>query len=121
MVLNFLSGGAAINVLARLHHVALTVVDMGVDADLPQHPHLLHHKIARGTANMLDQPAMTQAQLEQALHIGATLAAQAAAQGHTVVALGEMGIGNTTRRHRHHLRTDRRHPRPGHRPRHRPH
>ena len=96
MVLNFLAGGAAINVLARLHHVALTVVDMGVDADLPQHPQLLHHKIARGTANMLHQPALTPEQLETALKTGAALAAQAAAQGHTVVALGEMGIGNTT-------------------------
>ncbi len=96
MVLNFLAGGAAINVLARLHHVALTVVDMGVDADLPEHPQLRRHKLARGTANMLHSPALTPEQLEAALQIGADLAAEAAAKGHTVVALGEMGIGNTT-------------------------
>ena len=96
MVLNFLSGGAAINVLARLNSVALTVVDMGVDADLPQHPQLLDHKIARGTANMLKAPALTQQQLDQALETGAKLAQQSAENGHTVVALGEMGIGNTT-------------------------
>lgn len=96
MVLNFLAGGAAINVLARLQQVALTVVDMGVDADLPQHPQLLHHKLARGTANMLHAPALTPHQLDGALLTGSSLAAEAAATGHTVVALGEMGIGNTT-------------------------
>ncbi len=96
MALNFLAGGAAINVLARLNNVALTVVDMGIDADLPAHPQLLDRKIARGTANMLHTPAMTAAQLQQALATGAELAQQAAAAGHTVVALGEMGIGNTT-------------------------
>ncbi len=78
MVLNFLAGGAAINVLARLHSVALTVVDMGVDADLPQHPQLLHHKLARGTANMLHGPALSSDQLDAALASRLGLAAQAA-------------------------------------------
>lgn len=96
MVLNFLAGGAAINVLARLHGVDLRVVDMGVDADLDRAPGLLHHKIARGTANMLHQPAMTDEQLAQALQVGAQLASEAAAEGVTVLAVGEMGIGNTT-------------------------
>ena len=96
MVLNFLAGGAAINVLARLHGVDLRVVDMGVDADLDRTSGLLHHKIARGTANMLRQAAMTDEQLAQALRVGAQLASEAAADGVTVLAIGEMGIGNTT-------------------------
>jgi nicotinate-nucleotide--dimethylbenzimidazole phosphoribosyltransferase len=96
MVLNFLAHGAAINVLSKLHHVALHVVDMGVDADLPDSPLLLRHKIAPGTRNMLHEPAMSDAQLAQALQVGADLAAQAAAAGHTFLAIGEMGIGNTT-------------------------
>jgi nicotinate-nucleotide--dimethylbenzimidazole phosphoribosyltransferase len=96
MVLNFLAGGAAINVLARLHNVALYVVDIGVDADFHDIPGLLHHKIARGTANMLHAPAMTDAELAQALSIGSAIADSAAASGQTMIAIGEMGIGNTT-------------------------
>jgi len=96
MVLNFLAGGAAINVLARLHNVALHVVDIGVDADFHGIPGLLHHKVARGTANMLHAPAMTDAELAQALSIGFAIADSAAAGGQTMIAIGEMGIGNTT-------------------------
>ncbi len=67
VVLSFLARGAAINVLARLHHRALTIVDLGVDlamADLPDHPQLLRPKLTRGTANMLDHPALTPAELD---------------------------------------------------------
>ena len=96
MVLNFLTGGAAINVLARLHKVALHVVDIGVDADFHGIPGLLHHKVARGTANMLHAPAMTDAELAQALSIGSAIADSAAASAQTMIAIGEMGIGNTT-------------------------
>src|SRR5580692_10231368 len=45
MVLNFLARGAAINVLASIHDVALRVIDVGVDADLHDAPSLLHHKV----------------------------------------------------------------------------
>jgi nicotinate-nucleotide--dimethylbenzimidazole phosphoribosyltransferase len=96
MVLNYLAGGAAVNVLARLHQVALHVVDAGVDADLTGIEGLLHRKVARGTANMLHAPAMTGEQLAQALAIGSELAGNAAAAGVQVLAVGEMGIGNTT-------------------------
>jgi nicotinate-nucleotide--dimethylbenzimidazole phosphoribosyltransferase len=96
MVLNYLAGGAAVNVLARLHGVELHVVDVGVDADLSGVDGLLHCKVARGTANMLHVPAMNEEQLAQALAIGARLADDAAAGGVQVVAVGEMGIGNTT-------------------------
>lgn len=96
MVLNFLNGGAAVNVLARLHDVALHVVDVGVDADFDGVAGLLHHKISRGTRNMLHAAAMTDEDLSQALHVGAQLADEAASAGHTLIAIGEMGIGNTT-------------------------
>ena len=96
MILNFLAEGAAINVLSRLHHVDLHVVDVGVDADLAPAPGLLQHKIARGTRNMLLEPAMTDEQVAKALQLGADLAAECAAAGHTFLAIGEMGIGNTT-------------------------
>jgi nicotinate-nucleotide--dimethylbenzimidazole phosphoribosyltransferase len=96
MVLNFLAEGAAINVLARLHGVVLSVVDVGVDADFGAIAGLLHRKVARGAANMLHQPAMSGDQLAQALSIGAEMAELAVAAGQTMVAIGEMGIGNTT-------------------------
>jgi nicotinate-nucleotide--dimethylbenzimidazole phosphoribosyltransferase len=96
MVLNFLAGGAAVNVLARQYGIQLQVVDMGVDAEFTDIAGLRQYKVARGTASMLHQAAMTDEQLAQALHVGATLAAEAAAEGVTLLAIGEMGIGNTT-------------------------
>lgn len=96
MVLNFLRGGAAVNVLARLHGVDLHIVDMGVDAVFGEMPGLLDRKVARGSANMLHGPAMSDVQLAQALKAGASLAAEAAERGVMLLALGEMGIGNTT-------------------------
>jgi nicotinate-nucleotide--dimethylbenzimidazole phosphoribosyltransferase len=96
MVLNFLSEGAAINVLSRLHKAALHVVDVGVDADLGAMPGLLHHKVRRGTRNILYEAAMSEEEVEQALGVGYQLGVEAAATGHTMLAIGEMGIGNTT-------------------------
>lgn len=96
MVLNFLSGGAAINVLARLHQARLHVVDVGVDADLGTHTGLLHRKVRRGTRNLLCEPAMSREEALSALRVGYELGVEAARSGHSMVAIGEMGIGNTT-------------------------
>ena len=96
MVLNFLRQGAAVNVLAALHRAELQVVDVGVDADFGDIPGLSHHKIAKGTNNMLREPAMSDEHLAQALEVGAMIAKAAADSGKTLVAAGEMGIGNTT-------------------------
>jgi nicotinate-nucleotide--dimethylbenzimidazole phosphoribosyltransferase len=96
MVLSFMAEGAAINVLARLHRVALHVVDVGVDADLASAPGLLHHKVRAGSRNMLKEASMSEDEIGQALAVGAHLGAEAAAAGHTLLAIGEMGIGNTT-------------------------
>ena len=96
MVLNFLAGGAAINVLARLHQVDLHVIDVGVNADFSAAPGLTHSKVARGTRNMRREPAMDEVELLQALTVGGRLAQRAAAEGQTMIAIGEMGIGNTT-------------------------
>jgi nicotinate-nucleotide--dimethylbenzimidazole phosphoribosyltransferase len=96
MLLNFLAEGAAINVLARLHGAALHVVDVGVDADFGSIPGLLHHKVRGGTRNMLREAAMSEEEVEKALNIGYQLGSEAAAAGHTIIAIGEMGIGNTT-------------------------
>lgn len=96
MVLNFLAGGAAVNVLARLHDLTLHVVDVGVNADFNHIEGLLHHKVSNGTKNMLRDAAMTDDELSRALLVGAQLANEAADAGRTLLAVGEMGIGNTT-------------------------
>ncbi len=94
MVHNFLSGGAAICVLARQFGAALTVVDAGVAATLPMHPQLLDRKIALGTENFLHTPAMTRTQCLEALEAGIAIGRQYAPHGAMI--FGEMGIGNTT-------------------------
>ncbi len=96
MVLNFLSGGAAINVLARLNHVEVNVVDVGVDADLSSHAGLIQSKVRRGSRNMLREAAMSEEELEEALAAGRALAEAAYAESRNLIAVGEMGIGNTT-------------------------
>lgn len=96
MVLNFLRGGAAINVFARQHGFAMRVVDAGVNHVFDAHADLVHAKVGMGTQNFLLEPAMTLAQCEQALSAGAELAAEEVAAGSNVLAFGEMGIGNTS-------------------------
>ncbi|MFN4100138.1 MAG: nicotinate-nucleotide--dimethylbenzimidazole phosphoribosyltransferase [Pararhodobacter sp.] len=92
MVLNFLSGGAAANVFARVNNVALQVVDAGVAGEPLEHPHLINRRIAAGTENFLDGPAMSAAQAQQALDHGADVARAAVGEA---LAFGEMGIANT--------------------------
>lgn len=96
MVVNFSSGGAAINALARHAGARLTLVDIGVAADLPDLPGLRRAKIAPGTANIARGPAMTRYQALQAINVGIGTAREAVAEGAGVIGLGEMGIGNTT-------------------------
>lgn len=97
MVQNFLAGGAAINQFCRQHAVPLKVVDAGLDgAPLADHPNLIQARVANGSADFTQQPAMTPMQFEQAMTSGAKLARQSLAQGADVLSFGEMGIGNTT-------------------------
>lgn len=96
MVHNFLRGGAAINVLARQAGAEVRVVDIGVASALPTLPGLVAHKVRPGTANMARGPAMSRQEAQQCLEIGITLAAQCDHDGVSLVATGDMGIGNTT-------------------------
>jgi nicotinate-nucleotide--dimethylbenzimidazole phosphoribosyltransferase len=96
MVLNFLAHGAAVNVLAKLHQAEVNVVDVGVDADFDLIDGLQHHKVRRGTRNMIREPAMNADELTKALDVGFKLADDAKARRHNLIAVGEMGIGNTT-------------------------
>ncbi len=95
MVENFLAGGAAINVFTRTQGLPLAVVDCGVAHDFGQRDALIDAKIAAGTENYLEAPAMSAQQCSQALENGVQLVAGYAEQGCNVIGLGEMGIGNT--------------------------
>lgn len=96
MVLNFLRGGAGVNVLARHAGIEVRVVDIGVAFDFGAAPRLLHKKIMPGTKNLLVEPAMNLVQAEQSLQVGIDLATEAARQDIGLIGTGEMGIGNTT-------------------------
>ena len=94
MVANYAAGGAAVSVLARRAGARLVVVDCGVAEPLPV-PGVLDRRLGAGTASMLEGPAMTREQALAALETGIALAAEELG-GAGCVALGEMGIGNST-------------------------
>ena len=96
MVVNLLRGGAAISVLARQAGARVVIADVGVAGDLPEHPDLLNRKIAPGTANFAQGPAMTREQATRSLEAGVEIVMDQVSQGLDLVATGEMGIGNTT-------------------------
>ncbi len=101
MVANFAAGGAAINAFARLNDASFAVVNMGVDAELSQFglsesENLIEAPVAAGTQDITSGPAMSEAELYQALSTGIRLADECADAGYQAVAVGEMGIGNTT-------------------------
>jgi nicotinate-nucleotide--dimethylbenzimidazole phosphoribosyltransferase len=100
MVANYLRGGAAVNVLARRAGAAVRVADFGVKhwpKGLPRTDPLVSVPVRRGTANFLHGPAMSRAEALQAVQAGLELAdSWISTEGFRVVALGEMGIGNTT-------------------------
>ncbi len=96
MVYNFLRGGAAINALARHVGARMVVVDVGVAVDLRPHPELVKRKVAYGTANIAEGPALTVAQAREAIEVGIAVVEDEIARGLDVVGTGDMGIGNTT-------------------------
>jgi nicotinate-nucleotide--dimethylbenzimidazole phosphoribosyltransferase len=96
MVLNFLRGGAGVNVLARHVGADVRVVDIGVAPALPALPGLIDRRVTAGTGSFLHEPAMTEAQARQAVKAGIALATDAAQEGIGVLGTGDMGIGNTT-------------------------
>lgn len=96
MVLNFLAGGAAVNVFSTLAGLDLKVVDAGVRGDFAPDSRLLDRKVAMGSANMMREPAMTEAQLNLCFEHGEAIIEDLAQQGCTLVGFGEMGIGNTS-------------------------
>jgi len=96
MVRNFARGGAAISVLARTWNARLEVVNVGTVHPLEDLPGVLDNRVGPGTANLAQGPAMSAAQLHDALTAGHDAAERAAIGGAHLFIGGEMGIGNTT-------------------------
>jgi nicotinate-nucleotide--dimethylbenzimidazole phosphoribosyltransferase len=95
MLANFAAGGAAICVLARLAGADLHVFDLGVRSPVDA-PDVRDLRVAAGTADIAEGPAMTLEQAARALQAGRDVAAELAGGGTGVIGLGEMGIGNST-------------------------
>ncbi|MGI5274350.1 nicotinate-nucleotide--dimethylbenzimidazole phosphoribosyltransferase [Nonomuraea sp. CA-218870] len=96
MVSNFLAGGAVANAFAAQAGASVTVVDVGVAADLPDHPRLVKRKIGYGTADLSRGPAMTGEDVVRALEAGIGVARDLVASGARCLITGDMGIANTT-------------------------
>jgi nicotinate-nucleotide--dimethylbenzimidazole phosphoribosyltransferase len=95
MVINFVSGGAGINVLARLCGAGVRVVDIGVASEIAV-PGVTRAKIRLGTGNFTREAAMSPGEALQALVTGIDIAGEEIAAGIRIMGTGEMGIGNTT-------------------------
>ena len=96
MVLNFLAGGAAINVFCRQNQIALHIINAGVNYDFQGQEQLIDASIGYGTRNFLEESAMTGEQLRQCFEKARALVKGVAANGCNVIGFGEMGIGNTS-------------------------
>ena len=96
MVLNFLGGGAAINVFCKQNDINLKIIDAGVDYKFPKDIGIIDAKIANGTKNMRQEPAMSIEECGAALQKGAEFVRKEAKSGCNTIAFGEMGIGNTS-------------------------
>lgn len=100
MVHHFLAGGACANVLASRFALDFVVVDVGVAGEItvPQRPaaQFVNCKVRRGTHNMLRSDAMSRCDAVAAIEAGRRVAAAVIDSGADVIAVGEMGIGNTT-------------------------
>ena len=96
MVINFLNGGAAINVFCHQNNISLHVIDAGVKTDFPECNDLIKAKIGRGTKNFCKEAAMSFDECERAIGEGAELSRTVPLSTCNVIGFGEMGIGNTS-------------------------
>ena len=93
---NFTQGGGGVNMFCRQHGFKLRIIDVGVDYDLSAVEGIINRKIARGTKNFLYEPAMSEAEFDQAIQVGSELVDECIAEGCQVLCVGEMGIANTS-------------------------
>ncbi|PML57877.1 nicotinate-nucleotide--dimethylbenzimidazole phosphoribosyltransferase [Vibrio lentus] len=97
MVLNFLSGGAAINCFCAVNNVDITVVDTGIllpvesDSDM-----LISQRLGKRTNNFANEAAMSLETVERGIELGTELVSRTISNGTNIIMFGEMGIGNTS-------------------------
>lgn len=101
MVVNFLAGGAGVNVLARAHQATVRVVDLSVDVDYADlganvPDEVIAHRIRRGADDIADRAAMTLEESAAAFSVGIDIANAEIDRGADLLIPGDMGIGNTT-------------------------
>lgn len=96
MVANFAAGGAAINVLTRLHECSIEVVDVGVATDAAPPSGVRNERVRAGTRDLSSTAAMTAEETRKALAVGAQCARRAVDRGARLLIAGDMGIANTT-------------------------
>ena len=96
MVYNFLNGGAGINVFANQNNIEVKVIDAGVNYNFNNALNLIDMKVAYGTKNYLNEPAMTLEQTNEAIEKGRKIVNEVFQQGTNIIGFGEMGIGNTS-------------------------
>jgi len=96
MMKNFDRGGAAINAIAQSGSVEVEVINVGVDAELSSLANVRSAVVRRGTRNFANEPAMSDAELDAAIRVGADAGRRAYDDGVRALGIGEMGIGNTT-------------------------
>ncbi len=95
-MINFTKGGGAVNMFCRQHGFRLMLIDVGVDHDLTEYEDIYNRKIAYGTADFFEGPAMTTEQFERAIAVGEEFAEKAYNEGCNVISMGEMGVANTS-------------------------
>lgn len=96
MVYNFLRGGAGINTLSRHAGADVFVIDIGVDWDFEGTEGLIIRKVKRGTRNFVKDRSMTADEAANCIEVGIELAEDKIKKGYNFIAVGDMGIGNTT-------------------------
>lgn len=93
--INIAKGVSGVGALAKLNGAKVYTVDIGIDTE-DSHELLINQKVKRGTDNIAIGDAMTRSEVERAIEVGIMAAKQAISEGHNLLAIGEMGIGNTT-------------------------
>ena len=96
MVMNFLNGGAAINVFCKQNIIKIKVVDAGVNYEFPKGLNVIDSKIGMGTKSFLKEPAMSIKEAQKCIDRGSVIVNEIFQNGCNVIGFGEMGIGNTS-------------------------
>ncbi|KAB0463577.1 nicotinate-nucleotide--dimethylbenzimidazole phosphoribosyltransferase [Vibrio kanaloae] len=97
MVLNFLSGGAAINCFCAVNNIDITVIDTGILLPVEsESPMLISQRLGTRTNNFANEAAMSLETVERGIELGAQLVSKTILNGSNIIMFGEMGIGNTS-------------------------